>query len=369
MWNKLKKDYYSMGRGHKLHELPKPMTKIHGFSWPHGLTTRKKKGGTNMAKYNLNSNLGTLAIYSLETNLSISATDLTTLATKHNVPLGLLPNPLTDEGAFQRATTALRSGCSVENPINVKEVLNDGTNIVRVVERRINHDDVDKISHGSMITPQYEHVATISFEKATSTVTYVAMTPIGDELCKEAMARYQHLSGTRYNITQVRAMIQRAFRFYEGVQFRKNGGCTFIPEYNKNAFNEFVAMCDELPKGINLFVIDMKMSPNNRDHVLANLAEQVSIDLEEEIKNLNGTVGNKVLSELVNDFSIALKESKCQKNKLESMAERFAKTKKLVQDYQKLLQCDLSTMSEQLDLASQQLVQLCNKAHEDEETA
>ena len=320
-----------------------------------------------MAKKSLNGNIGVLAIYSAEgKTIRESITDLQDKANQYSVPLFLLPRPQSKQGAFERATTYVQDTMTVEQPVVCKEILNDVGRIVRVFEKRKLTDvsDVSIAFEGKKIIPIWEHVATMTFFKDTQTINTTVIKPCGRAIIKKSMDRYAELADF-YDITRIRAMIANAFQYYEGIQFRRNGGVTFIPQAQVDEFTNFVSMCDSI-EGVQLDMYDLNFSEGNKDKVLNNFRIHVSETFEEEIKALNGkTVGSKALDELVAEFATALKEKGTLRNdKVQRLVGQFKDVQQLTKTYQDLLQVNLEDIADKIEIAKKQVVALLDKAEE-----
>ena len=306
---------------------------------------------------NRGSNLGMVAMYSLDSKLKVSIQDLRESARKNNIPNELIPNPLSPAGAFQRATTYVASTV-VKNaePIICKEVENSATRIVRVFEKRIldSTEDVEKAFDGKENIPVYTHVATMSYDKATGSILTHTFHSCGKDITRRALEKYDEIVGW-HNIQQIRKMIQDGFTKYNAVALRKNGGVTFVPDCDAEPFSRFVKMCEEI-QGVSILTLDIKFTASNRATITDALQDHLTETIEDEIKRLDGkTTGSKALNELVTEFGTALMAGKVKKDCLGNMVNRFQDTMKLVSKYRELLQVDLTQTEAQMELAKSQL--------------
>lgn len=315
-------------------------------------------------------NLGLLAIYSLNgNNLRMRIEDLRDLFKANSIPADLFPQITSTQGAFERATTyaAQTLGKDKLQPIVMRELSNDKENVIRVFEQRVPYqDDLEKINQGGENKPVYKHIATMRYSKKQEAIEFTnALTPQGQECIAVAQQKYRELNEF-FNIIHIRKMIQDAFKYYNGILFRRNGGVTFIPVDNIKAFQNFAKMCNQMD-GIELICINMQMSKDNKTSVLSNLERHVNSSLEDEIKALGGkTVGNEALEELISTFYAELGNKKISERKLQTLTESFNNTMKLVSEYEKLLDCNLDVMKSQVSIAQAQLQALLNKELEED---
>ena len=312
-------------------------------------------------KINISANLGQLVMYSMDSHAKVGMNELKDLAYRRNLDISLIPNPLSDKGAFQRATTwAAGSVVLNENPIICKEIENNSDYIVRTFERRVSDSDetVEKVTTGEKNIPIYEHVATMIYNRATGQVSHTILQPEGNEVVGKALARYKETAWC-YNIQQLREMVQNFFRRYSSIPVRRNGGVNFIPNVYASDFKKFTKFCDELDVGIDITTFDIKNTADNRSNVADALNDHLAESLEDEIKKLHGkTTGNVKLTELIADFSTALRGGKLGKDGLATMAQRFQDTMKIVNEYRDLLQIDLDQTAAQIEVAKKQLLNL-----------
>jgi len=325
---------------------------------------------TTKLRVNGGSNLGTLAMYSLRTDSRVAIQDLRDLFTQYQVPLHLIPNPLSHAGAFQRATTmvatkVVKSDC----PIICKEIQSDKDYIVRTFEKRLMEtpEDIEKIKEGSEGIPVYCHVATMVYNRPTGLINKCVLHPEGQEVVNRAMQNFNEINGW-HNIQQIRKMIQNALRFYGAIDLRRNGGVNFIPENNTEDFGRFCKVCDQI-NGVEIITLDIKFTQNNKAAIAEALQEHINDSIEEEIKELNGkTTGNKLLGELIVDFSESLRNGKkIKKDGLESMLKRFKNTMQVVNEYRDLLEIDLEQTSTQIALAQKQVAAMLEKYEQEEQ--
>lgn len=305
--------------------------------------------------------LGTLAIYSAEgKSIRESITAMQDRAVKYGVPLHLLPRPQSKQGAFQRATTYVQETMTAEEPIVVKEVLNDRDRIIRVFEKRkiTASNDLSVIAEGKKNIPLWEHVATMTFHKDTQDIDTSIVSKCGHKLVDKALAKYSELADY-YDITRIRNMVENAFYHYQGIKFRRNGGVTFIPASNVNDFEKFTAMCDDI-QGLQLLTVEITPSNDNKKNVLSALHQAVYSSIEEEISALKGeTVGSMELDKLVATLAEALKnKDSLRQDRINRMVEDFKHTQGIVKTYQELLQVNMDETVAKLEIAKQQLLAL-----------
>lgn len=311
-------------------------------------------------KLNPNSRLGTLVMYSLKTDCHVSYADMSILTNQYGIPQVLVPDQQSKTGAFQRATTLVASRIvRNESPVLCKEIKDTDGFIVRTFEKRLVDTEESKevIEEGKENIPVYEHIATMMFDKNRGMINSHIIKPEGESFVREAMKKYNELCDGMH-ITQVRKMIQRAFDYYGSIKLRHNGGVNFIPQENSIEFSKFCNLCNDID-GVDVITLDIKFSNNNKDTIAEALNNTVNDTLEDEIKKLKGkTTGNKMLTELVADFSELLNNKGANKEALNSAIIRFDKTKKIVEQYQELLDIDMTQTKEQLEIAKQQIVKL-----------
>ena len=313
-----------------------------------------------MTELKVNAQLGKIAMYSLDTHSRIKVQDFRALASKYNIPQVLIPLPLSDQGAFQRATTwAAGAVVKAEEPVIVKEIENTNDKIVRTFERRMIDDvgSVEKIADGKTNVPVYRHIATMIYNKSRGTVDTWVQSSDGEQFVQRAMDRFNKTKFC-YNIQQLRAFVQNVFQAYGAINLRHNGGVTFVPETYKEPFENFTKMCQEL-EGVDIVTLDVQFTKNNGNTIAQALQEHLSDSLENEIKTLKGkTTGTRALEDLVSDFSTALKARTIKEDCLNRMVFRFTETMKLVSTYRELLQINLDTTEEQIKIAKTQLKEM-----------
>lgn len=307
-----------------------------------------------------NSRLGTLVMYSLKNDCHVSYADMNVLSSKFNVPDFLIPDQQSKQGAFQRATTLVASRIvRNESPVLCKEIKNTDGFIVRTFEKRLVDTEESKeiIEEGKENIPVYEHIATMMFDKQRFTINSHVIQPEGESFVNEAMKKYNELCDGMH-ITQVRKMVQGAFDYYGSIKLRHNGGVNFIPQENATEFNRFCNLCNSID-GVDLMTLDIKFTANNKETIAEALNETVNDSLEEEIKKLKGkTTGNKMLTELVADFTELINNKSTGTEALNSAINRFDKTRRIVEQYQELLDIDMTQTKEQLDIAKKQVTRL-----------
>lgn len=311
-------------------------------------------------KLNPNSKLGTLVMYSLKSDCHVSYADMSVLSNKFNVPDFLIPDQQSKQGAFQRATTLVASRIvRNESPVLCKEITSTDEFIVRTFEKRLVDTDESKevIEEGKENIPIYEHIATMMFDKKRFTINSHIIKPEGESFVREAMKKYNELCDGMH-ITQVRKMVQNAFDYYGSIKLRHNGGVNFIPQENSKEFSKFCDLCNSID-GVDVMTLDIKFSSNNKDTIAEALNNTVNDTLEDEIKKLKGkTTGNKMLTELVADFSELINNKSTRVEALNSAITRFDKTRRIVEQYQELLDIDMTQTKEQLAIAKDQVVKL-----------
>lgn len=321
--------------------------------------------------------LGSIVMYSLSVDMHIPYADFFNEAEKNNVPLHLLPMPLSPVGAFKRATTGLKETFQKQaEPIFIKEVPSTLPNtIMRAFEKRIksSKEDTIRMEKGKDYVPVYKPIVTIMFDVNTNALTYQLFEPEGRDIFKKVEARYNELAGMA-NIQQVRSTIQSAFRYYGSIQLRHNGGVNFIPQQHIKEWNNFTNFLDKFD-GIEIMELNVRNDSHNKATLKNALIDDVGDSIADEIKKLNGkTSGSSDLSKLVQEFAEVLKENqsikkedksdvkKLGKDALESMLNRYKETMEKVAVYKELLNTDLSVIDSQVELAKSQLMKLVEVA-------
>jgi hypothetical protein len=319
-----------------------------------------------MSNVKVDTSLGRVVMYSLDTHYRVSMDDFEKLVTQFNVDRVIVPNPLTDQGAFQRSSTyAASTFVMAKSPCLCKEIENNDDRIVRTFEKRVedSEDSLAKVVKGDATKPVYEHVGTMVFDKDTGTVLRYVIRPEGKSVIDKAFTLYNDWKWT-YGIQQIRAFIQNAFHKYGSIMLRSNGGVNFIPNTYEKEFGAFVKVCEQLD-GVDIVTLDIGETDKNKSTISKALQEHITGSLEEEIKMLDGkTVGSKALTGMIADFSEALKGGAIKKQALTHMVDRFDYTTKLVKQYQELLQTDLSVTESQMELAKEQVVKLLGKSED-----
>lgn len=320
-------------------------------------------------KLNSNSKLGTLVMYSLKQDCKVGYYDMYDLQAKYNVPRELIPDQQSKQGAFQKATT-LVAGRVVRNqsPVLCKEIIVDKYRIVRTFEKRVVDTEESKeiISEGKQNIPVYEHIATMIFDKGTQTINTRVLRPEGEQVVQDSLKNYNELCDGMH-IALIRKMIQKAFDHYGSIKLRHNGGVNFIPQENSKEFDRFCNLCNNI-EGVDIMTLEIKYSSNNKGTIAEALDNTINDSIEDEIKKLDGkTTGNKMLTELVADFSELINNKSVHKEALASAITRFDKTLKIVKQYQELLEIDLSQTEAQVNIAKAQVVKLLALKEEKEE--
>ena len=324
---------------------------------------------TTTLRVNGGSNLGTLAMYSLKTDCRVAIQDLRDLFHQNNVPIELIPNPLSDLGAFQRATTAVASKVvKTDSPIICKEIKNDRELCIRTFEKRTNESqtEIETVEQGREAIPVYTHVATMVYHKNSQSIDRFVLYPCGQAVVDKALDNYNLISGW-YHIEQIRKMIQIVFNTYGAIDLRRNGGCNFIPECHQEEFERFCKVCDSL-EGVQIITLDIKFTKGNHEAITEALQSHINESLEDEIKSLGSkTVGNVALKDLVVDFTQALYGGKIHKAGLNSLMNKFNHTMKIVAEYKDLLQVDLEETESQIEIAKKQVGLLLKRYDEEQE--
>ena len=315
--------------------------------------------------------LGSIVMYGLSVDLHIPYADFFKEAERCNVPLSILPMPLSPVGAFKRATTGMKETFQKqEEPIFIKEVPSTiPYTIMRTFEKRIksSKEDTIRMEKGKQYVPAYKPIITIMFDVNTEALTYQLYEKEGKDIFKKVEARYNELVGMA-NIQQVRATIQNAFKRYGSIKLRGNGGVDFIPAQNLNEWRNVTAFLDKF-NGIDIKEFDLSSSSHNKKEIKDSLMDDIGDSICDEIKKLNGkTNGSKSLQELITDFSEVLKDNqlsadnKIGSSALESMLNRYNDTMEKVKLYKELLNTDLSVIDSQIEVAKTQIMAIVSKS-------
>lgn len=310
--------------------------------------------------------LGSIVMYSLSTGIHIPIQDFWGKAHILGVDSSLFPNALSDNGAFQRATSmAASTFVLAQEPVLCKEVMNNKEKIVRTFEKRIVDDDgtVKSIEEGNENIPVYSHVATMVYDKQTGTITPTILHNEGRPVVEKALENFRTIR-SQYNIQQVRQTIQNAFNRYGSIQLRHNGGVNFIPAQYEDEWKKFSNFIESF-EGVEIMSINVKNDTHNRAVIRNSLMSNVNESLEDEIKRLGGkSEGSKELTKLVEDFGKALEGGKVKKGGLKTIVNRFNHTMEVVNVYKELLSTDLSIITAQVDVAKKQVVALLERGED-----
>ena len=314
--------------------------------------------------------LGTIVMYSLSTDMHIPYDKFAKEAQKCQVPLHLLPLPLSPVGAFKRSCTGLRETFNaLPEPIFIKEVPSTLPHtIMRTFEKRVksSKEDTIRMEKGKDYVPVYKPIVTIMFDTFTGDMTYQLFEKEGKDIFKKVEAKYKETCGCA-NIQQVRATIQSAFKYYGSIRLRHNGGVDFIPAQYSQEWSNFTKFLSAF-KGIEILELNVRNDSHNKASLKTALMDDIGDSIEEEIKKLNGkTTGSKSLQELITDFGQVLKENQSSKEKvgsgaLESMLNRYKETMEKVSLYKELLNTDLSVIDSQIEIAKSQVMKLVSAA-------
>lgn len=311
--------------------------------------------------------LGTIVMYSLSSEIHVTIQDFHGRAYQMGIPLCILPNALTDAGAFQQATTAAASAFVLkEEPILCKEVKNDGETIVRTFEKRIldGEEAREDIKKGKENIPVYKHVATMVYDKRTGKISPIVLHPEGRAIVTAAAKNFKEIR-SQYNIKQVRKTIQNAFKYYGSISLRHNGGVNFIPASSSDEWKKFSEFIEYF-EGVEIVSINVKNDVHNKTAIRRALEDDINSSIKDEIKKLGGESVEQHTASLIRDFGEALSEGHIGKAGLQSMLERFNDTVKIVGKYKDVLNMDLSILDSQMAIAKQQVVTMLSTYGADE---
>lgn len=281
--------------------------------------------------------LGNMLFFNL-VDMTVTETDMLNALVNNNLPVKYCKR-ISKADAFRRATASIKnssvtytdeSDVTFIGKINIDEVINDDTQIKRIMGVRVLNDKQEEV--------YYKQVASISFDRATNVCDFVLDSSIFNghndqdvdiyiRLLKTVKHRYS-LWSTTHNHDTVKNTVNRIIYDMHPVALMPTGICRFIPSQYKDTLY-----------GLKGFVEELSQFSNSGSK---NVMELIPIVDTQEHRNLIKTSYKDELTESLYDYTQELAQIINSKSVLSdrqanTYLTKFKDLRDKVMDYQNLL--------------------------------
>jgi len=281
--------------------------------------------------------LGRLCWYTIHEQLGLAREQLEELFEQSGVDKKFLPHPVKEVDVFRRATSRVeRNGIPLDKDRSMNLLVREVNSTKDGVARQI----VIEIVDAKNVRLDYKPAVTLLFVRKTgriNTQVHVA-DPAAEGAARQAEELYEALLG-KYEGDHVRRMVNNILSSMRPTAVRPSGGVYFVPE----KYREELFALERLVRllGCEFFTIPVVDSVDTREMVKKKLEDQV-------------------LAAIASLADALRQENLTQKQVVALMEE----TKKLiadVQEYEALLEKDLSDLRHKVGLLKMQAVELLNR--------
>lgn len=336
----------------------------------------KIRGGIKMSTAIVNNNgslpiIGKLAIYNLgETRTS--AASLKSSAQNHGFPENLLPRPINLPDAFRKSCTAATNRHKGAEPVSLRYIEDNRERIVAVLEKKLplTPEEIEKAKNDEEIVPRLSHIATATLDKRAGCVNVISLEPCGDEVRNKIMAEFARHS-QYYDINTIRRMVQNSFDAAHGIRYRRNGGVSFIPNSGLTIIEALVNVLNDVAPECNVDLsIEVADTAGHRDAVKDKLKEHMLDEVAEMAKNMGVDkdiiASRSRMQDVIADFKKLLSQKKIGTKQAENAALQFQSLKGVIADYRDLLEVNLDTLNDQVEVLKKQMTAILDKAEEEQ---
>lgn len=281
--------------------------------------------------------LGRLCWYTIHEQLSLTREQLEDMFDQSGVDMKFLPNPVREVDVFRRATGRVeKNGIPLDKDRSINVLVREVNSTRDGVARQIVVEVVDVKNVRLSYTP----AVTLLFVRKTGRINTLVHVPdpAAEEAARRAEELYEALLG-KYEGDHIRRMVSGILSDMKPTAVRPSGGVYFVPEkYRKELFGleRLVRML-----GCEFFTIPVVDSLDTREMVKKKLEEQI----------LTAIAG----------LADALKEENLTQKQVVSLMEEAKKLIADVEEYEALLERDLSDLRHRVGLLKMQAVELLEK--------
>lgn len=282
----------------------------------------------------------------------VSASKLQRLWAGHGLPPGMVPTSRRTVNGFQVACrsveTRRKDGANHQEEIKVDEVLEDYDTCVYQITRMVRDKANREIEHPKAMRITFDkHAQAVSWEILDGGANAARLESIGDAILAHYEANAKKVPGAR-----VRAAIRSLMRECGAQNVRrKAGGVYFVPKDGKAYLDGLTEVLDGLwGDDAELHLIFAANAEGERELIERHFTANVSSEVDEVLAEVTGslTSSRKMRSDRLNNIL-------AQRKTLGEHRERYAD----------LLNEDLSTVNEKLDLLDAGLEELITGIGED----
>jgi hypothetical protein len=315
--------------------------------------------------------LGVLAIYSLS-DIEVKAAKLKEVAKDVGLHGSFLPPELREIDAFRRATGEIgdRKRTDRQEPIVIREIGNDTDSVIRILEKRMAVGTASgDIKKGDKATLDYQHIGTMVFDKKTGHLDLIPLDKSAAPIMGEARDRYKKYC-EYYGIAHIRRMVQTAFEKCFGVNYRRNGGASFIPNAYADSMELVADLLKRLPGDCELDIIQVVDTEGHREDIKAKLEAHVTDAMADIARDLgvskDALNARLSLRGMVEELSQLSKSNvDVGKRAVQTALDKFAGIKETIGQYKILLECNMETVDSEMDIAKKQLAKIMTKIDEE----
>lgn len=311
--------------------------------------------------------IGKLAIYNLgETKAPVA--DLKSSATRHGFPENLLPSPINMPDAFRKSCTAATKRQKGIEPISLRYARDDREYMVAVFEKKIafTNEDIEKALNDEAIEPRVQHIATAVLDKRGGGINLVPIVDEGNEVLDRVRAEFSK-NTKYYDVNTMRRMVNNSFDAAHGIRYRRNGGVSFIPN---SGLQTIEALCkvlrDVAPECSIDLSIDIADTAGHRSAVQDKLKEHMFDEISEIAKNMGcdkEIIASRTrMQDVIADFKRLLSSKEIGEKQAENAVLQFQAIKGTISDYRDLLEVNLETLNDQVEIIQKQMKGIMEKA-------
>ncbi|MGB9858517.1 MAG: DUF6744 family protein [Moorellaceae bacterium] len=281
--------------------------------------------------------LGRLCWYTIHEQLCLTRDQLEDMFDRSGVDTKFLPNPVREVDVFRRATGRVeKNGIPLDKDRSINVLIREVNSSRDGVARQIVVEVVDSKNVRLSYTP----AVTLLFMRKTgriNTIVHVS-DPVAEEAARRAEELYEALLG-KYEGDHIRRMVNGILSDMKPTAVRPSGGVYFVPEKYRDelfALERLVRLLE-----CEFFTIPVVDSLDSREMVKKKLEDQV----------MNAIAG----------LADALKQEGLTQKQVVALMEETKKLIADVEEYEALLEKDLSELRHKVGLLKMQAVELLNK--------